>query len=133
VLVTIVSALAADSLILSQIAKIRHEKNIMPRTMMAQYLSQIVRDEGPQNVTAHEIQALTRLLEDKDDGIRMWAANCLYMIGPRARVAIPELKRAYRKIACTTYEVSSEPEIEFALRAMHSPLPRVHCRIKAQP
>lgn len=102
-------------MILLQISKIKSEKNVGRRTGMAQELSDKVQREDPNKIRNDEVLGLIQMMGDRNDGVRMWVANCLGYIGPRAISAAPALRRAYLKIHCTKSEVSSRPMIEAAL------------------
>ena len=116
-------AAANDITILSQIAKIKAERKSGPKVAMAHALSDLVQKENPNAIRKDEIAGLTRLMDDKEDGVRMWAANCLGYIGPRANSAAPALRRAYLKIRCTHLDVSSRPMIEAALANIGAKMP----------
>ncbi len=112
--------------ILQRIAAVEKDTDVNTRTLLAQQLFFVVKRQDSQ-IHRCEIVALTRMLGNKDDGVRMWAANSLGYIGPRAFTAIPALKSAYRLSECSVLEVNSSMAIEYALKNMNSKPPKRHC------
>jgi hypothetical protein len=49
-----------------------------------------------QSLDDEAIDDIAALLSDDDDGVRLWAAGALGLIGPRAKRAIPALERALK-------------------------------------
>ena len=106
--------------------QIRRETSDANRTDRACVLSfNLNSDNGW--VTDKDISILADLMEDHDDGVRLWIAAALGNIGPRARAAVPALEKAYRRIACVQLNATSAGAIQVALQRIGAKVPEVRC------
>lgn len=69
----------------------------------------------PSEVSATDVDALTRLLTDEDDSIRIWIAGALGLLGEKAKSAVPQLQRALLERPCANTPATSASAIRLAL------------------
>lgn len=69
--------------------------------------------KDPQEIDDDTINAISRLLGDREDAVRSWAAVTLGNLGPRAQSAVPALMTALRGKECVGYP--SQPYIAHSL------------------
>jgi hypothetical protein len=84
-----------------------------------------LKNSGSLCVTSGDVKILTRLLRDKDDSMRYWAAGMIGNIGLRARSTIPALRAALAERPCLGN--NSALAIRIALRKLGENLPRAPC------
>jgi hypothetical protein len=101
--------------LLTEIERIKAEKPSMVRYKGAQQLLDSVKAKGSQNVTEREIEALTGMMADQDDSIRYWIATALGYVGPRAKLAVPNLEAALKEVECSMSSKTSASSIRSAL------------------
>jgi hypothetical protein len=78
------------------IDQIRSERSIIKRTALAEDLANLARNiPKTAFIDDKAILNITLLLNDKDDSVRYWSALALGNLGPRATLALPELKIAF--------------------------------------
>lgn len=82
---------------------------------------------GSRCITPDGLRTLTRMLRDKDDAMRFWAAAMIGNIGPRARSAIPALKRALAERPCEGIGLNSAQAVRRALSKLGERPPKTNC------
>jgi hypothetical protein len=111
----------------AEIHKINEEKSQTLRTKYAEQLSDSIETGDRQSITDADIDALARMMSDRDDSVRYWIATSLGYIGPRATRAIPQLEKALRDRACDKASKTSASAIRVAFSRIGVKPPEIPC------
>ncbi len=98
---TTACALGADKGLMNDVnAMIRkiEELKSPERTDLALQLSAYIKQQNPAEISEDVVTRIARLLKDRDDSVRYWAATALGYIGPKASAAAPKLLQALNEI-----------------------------------
>jgi len=105
-----------DSRLRATIAAVRSAKSPNARYDAADQLAVLTRKSRPGSVTDSTVADLTDLLDDPDDGVRMFAAAALGNL--KAKSAIPKLLSLLPAADCLEGVLTSARSIRFALKRM---------------
>lgn len=97
------------------IRKIKAEPSKQKRSDLSVQLVNIVIMRKEEGLSDLELSKLASLLESSDDGVRLYAASALGVLGPSAQIAVPALRKAEEEVKCRSVEFSSQATILFAL------------------
>jgi hypothetical protein len=104
----------ADSYVKSGIRGITNAPSRKVKIERAQELCRWI-GRHQDEVSAMDIDALTKLLTDEDDSIRIWTAGALGLLGKKAKSAVPQLERALLERPCANTPATSASAIRLAL------------------
>jgi len=111
----------------SAIAKVRRAKTPIGRLDRAERLLALTYERDCSAVTDETILSLVSLLDIDDDGVQMWVAAVLGVIGPRAKIAVPKLLSILAVSDCQMWDLSSAATIPIALKSMGITPPPRNC------
>ena len=98
------------------IANVRAGKTPNARTDAAEHLAELTRKIDPIDVDDRTLADLVSLLDTWEDSVRDGVATSLGNLGPRARVAVPELLEILPEVDCLWVDASSGPDVRDALK-----------------
>ncbi len=96
------------------------------------YLNHLTNRIDPKEIDDKTLESMESLLDSDDDLIRYWGAIALGNLGPRAKPAIPKLRKLFHTADCLNGPITSADAIIYAfLRIGVKPPPRTCPRISA--
>lgn len=116
-----------DRQLRSAIAKVRTAKSVPLRLAAAEHLLALTDKSDCGSVTDDTIHSLVSLLDIEDDGVQMWVAATLGVIGKRAKGAAPKLLSIYSVSVCAVQDRGSASTIPIALKNMGVAVPVPNC------
>jgi hypothetical protein len=109
--------------------RIRSANSSVAQTEAAEHIAWLTRQMDPQKINDETIGELVSLLDRNEDSVRAWIAASLGNLGPRARVAVPKLRKLLPEADCLPGELTSAPFIRLALERMMETPPPVRCEV----
>lgn len=114
--------------ITATITLVRNGKTADIRVQSAERLAKLTRGVDPKTVDDRTVNGLVSLLDTSDDAVRFWVATAIGNLGPRAKAAIPALKKILPEADCLNGALTSAVAIRQALRRLGTvPPPRPNC------
>jgi hypothetical protein len=107
------------------VTKIEIDTNPGSRILAIKKIAISLSNSSP--IVEGDIAALTRLLKDRSDLVRNWAAVALGRIGTRAESSVPSLKIALSEVDCVRADSNSRFAIRIALRRIGVTPPPEDC------
>jgi hypothetical protein len=89
------------------------------------HLAHLIRRTKPNQVDDRTVAEIESLLASSDDYIRFWAATSLGELGPRAKIAVPELLKLLPVVDCINGPITSATAIRLALKRIGATPPPV--------
>ena len=108
-------------------AKVKRGETLMVQRDAAEHLAELTRKIDPKKVNDKALADLVSLLDMPDEPTRFWVAASLGNLGPRARIAIPRLRKILKEVDCLPGAVTSADAIRHALTRIGVRPPPSNC------
>jgi hypothetical protein len=101
--------------IVEEVGKIKSEQSVNAMVDRADDLEELISHSNANDISPAAIRAVTTLLDHRLLNVVVRAATILADIGPLASQAVPDLERAFKRVACPVVPAPATPAIVYAL------------------